>query len=54
VLPGIFEVLTPDLQVAGAAGWLYGRLHLRKSSPLSRLQREMLATVVNGPIGGAP
>ena len=54
VLPGIFEILMPDLQVAGAAGWLYNRLHLRKSSPLSRLQREMLATVVNGLIGGAP
>lgn len=54
VLPGMFEVLMPDLQVAGAAGWLYNRLHLRKSSPLSRVQREMLATVVNGPTGGAP
>lgn len=54
VLPGIFEVLMPDLQVAGAAGWLYNRLHLRKGSPLSRVQREMLATVVNGLVGGAP
>jgi len=27
---------------------------MRKSSPLSRLQREMLATVANGLIGGAP
>jgi len=27
---------------------------MRKSSPLSRLQREMLATVVNGLVGGAP
>jgi len=44
----------PDLQVAGAAGWLYGRPHMRKGSPLSRLQRKMLATVVNGIIGGAP
>ena len=54
VLPDIFEVLMPDLQVAGAAGWLYNRLHLRKGSPMSRLQREMLATVVNGIVGGAP
>jgi hypothetical protein len=47
VRPGIFEVLMPDLQVAGAAGWLYGRLHLRKSSPLSRLQTDkVLAGVV--------
>jgi hypothetical protein len=53
-VPGIFEVIMPDLQVAGAAGWLYNHLHMRKFSPLSRLQREMLATVVNGLIGGAP
>jgi hypothetical protein len=37
----------PDLQVAGAAGWLYNHLHMRKFSSLSRLQREMLATAVN-------
>lgn len=54
VVPGIFEVLMPDLRVTFASGWLYNRLHMRKSSPLSRLQREMLATVVNGLIGGAP
>ena len=53
VAPGIFEVLLPDLQLTAAVGWLYNRLHLRRSSPLSRLQREMLATVVNGSIGGA-
>lgn len=41
--------LTPGLTVHV----LYRYLHLRKSSPLSRLQREMLATVVNGKIGGA-
>ena len=44
----------PDLQVAGGAGWLYSRLHMRKGSPLSRLQRKLLASVVNGIIGGAP
>lgn len=54
VRPGIFEILMPGLQVVGATGWLYNHLHMRKSSPLSRLQREMLATVVNGLIGGAP
>lgn len=54
VVPGIFEVLLPDLQVTFASGWLYNRLHMRKGSPLTRLQREMLATVVNGAVGGAP
>ncbi|HUU94443.1 MAG TPA: hypothetical protein VM487_01790 [Phycisphaerae bacterium] len=54
VVPGVFQVLAVDLKVAGAAGMLYNHLHLRKSSPISRLQREMLATVVNGKVGGAP
>ena len=54
VVPGVFQVLAVDLRVARPAGSLYGHLHLRKSSPLSRLQREMLATVVNGKVGGAP
>lgn len=52
--PGIFEILMPDLRLALPAGWLYNHLHMRKGSPLSRLQREMLATVVNGLVGGAP
>ena len=54
VVPGIFQILAVDLSVARPTGALYNYLHLRKSSPLSRLQREMLATVVNGKIGGAP
>ncbi len=54
VVPGISKVLFPDLNVAFPTGWLYNYLHMRKSSPLTRLQREMLATVVNGLIGGAP
>lgn len=54
VVPGIFEVLMPDLQVTLPTGWLYNHLHMRKGSPLTRLQREMLATVVNGIVGGAP
>jgi len=54
VIPGVFQVLAVDLGVAGPAGALYRHLHLRKASPLSRLQREMLATVVNGKVGGAP
>lgn len=54
IVPGIFQILAVDLKVARPAGGLYDYLHLRESSPLSRLQREMLATVVNGKIGGAP
>ncbi len=54
VVPGVFQVLAVDLGVARPTGALYEHLHLRKRSPLSRLQREMLATVVNGKVGGAP
>lgn len=54
VLPGFAQVLLPDLRIARPVVSLYNHLHLRKSSPLTRLQREMLATVVNGTIGGAP
>jgi len=54
IVPGVFRVLSVDLLVASLAGALYQYLHLRRSSPLSRLQREMLATVVNGKVGGAP
>ena len=54
IVPGVFQILAVDLRVAGPAGALYRHLHLRKSSTLTRLQREMLATVVNGKVGGAP
>ena len=54
VVPGIFQILAVDLRVAATVGALYRHLHLRRSSPLDRLQREMLATVVNGKVGGAP
>ena len=51
---GITQVVLPDLHLALAVAWLYRHLHLRKRSPLTRLQREMLGTVVNGKVGGAP
>lgn len=54
IVPGIFQVLAVDLKVANPTGSIYKYLHLRKSSPMSRLQREMIATVVNGKVGGAP
>ena len=43
-----------DFQVTIPTGWLYTYLNERKGSPMSKLQREMLATVVNGLVGGAP
>ncbi len=54
LVPGIFQILMPDFQVAIPTTWLYGYLNERKGSPMSKLQREMLATVVNGLVGGAP
>src|SRR5688572_5304166 len=54
IVPGMLRVLLPDLTVCHAVDKLYGHLHLRKSSPMTRLQREMLAVVVNGKNGGAP
>ena len=53
-LPGIMRILLADLTFGKACGRIYDHLHLSKSSRLTRLQREMLATVVNGKIGGAP
>jgi hypothetical protein len=54
ILPGIFRIMLRDFQVAIPTTWLYSYLNERKGSPLSRLQREMVATVVNGLVGGAP
>ena len=54
VIPGISKIGAQDLNLAIPTGWLYNYLHMRKSSPLSWLQREMLATVVNGLVGGPP
>jgi hypothetical protein len=54
MFPGIFQIIMRDFQVAIPTTWLYSYLNERKGSPLSRLQREMVATVVNGLVGGAP
>ena len=51
-LPGIFRILLVDLQLLGASSWLYRHLHLRDAA-LSTLQKEMVATVVNGKVNGA-
>lgn len=51
-LPGIFRILLVDLQLLSASSWLYRRLHLR-DAVLSTVEKEMVATVVNGKIDGA-
>jgi len=53
-VPGIVQVLLPDLHTAVGVAIIYNHLHLGKSSRMTRLHREMIATVVNGKIGGAP
>jgi hypothetical protein len=53
-VPGIFKILAQDLKIGLPISWIYNHLHMRKGSPLRRLRCEMLATVVNGLIGGAP
>lgn len=53
-IPGIMKVLLVDLKVGFVSNIIYNHLHMRDDSPLTRLQREMIATVVNGKIGGMP
>jgi hypothetical protein len=53
-VPGIVKIALVDLAVGRHVAAVYDRLHLRKSSPLSRVQREMIAVVVNGHVNGAP
>jgi hypothetical protein len=53
-IPGMTRILLVDLALGRRVSALYNHLHLRKSSPLTRLQREMLAVVVNGHVNGAP
>ncbi len=52
-LPGISRLLLADPEVFAHVGALYRYLQLRPGSPLGRMEREMLATVVNGLVGGA-
>lgn len=53
-LPGILKILMPDMRLGRRVGQIYDHLVLRKGSPLSRVQREMVAVVVNGHVSGAP
>ena len=54
VVPGMMRIALVDLRLGLLIDQLYRYLHMRRRSPLSRVQREMLATVVNGLVGGAP
>ena len=54
VVPGIAQILLADLAIAGPTFQLYQYLNARPDSPLTNLQLQMLATVVNGLIGGKP
>lgn len=53
-VPGILKILLTDLEMARPVQAIYAYLHLRPTSSLTRLQREMVATVVNGLVGGMP
>lgn len=51
---GTARVLNVDPQVGLPGKQLHDYLNLRADSPFSRVQREMVATVVNGMIGAKP
>ncbi len=53
-IPGVLKVLLTDLEIAGHSKGIYEHLQFRPTSPITRVQREMVATVVNGLVGGAP
>jgi hypothetical protein len=52
-VPGLGKIVLVDLAMARRISGIYDHL-MRKSSPMTRLQREMLAVVVNGHVNGAP
>ena len=53
-LSGTRKILLADLQVAQLTRQLYDYLCLRPESPMTRIQREMVATVVYGIVGAKP
>jgi hypothetical protein len=53
-LPGILRIRLADPELSAPAYQIYQHLNLRPGSPIGKLQREMLATVVNGLIGAQP
>jgi len=53
-VPGIARVQLGDLKFMSRMTRLFQHLHFNRRSPLTPTQREMVATVVNGLISGAP
>jgi hypothetical protein len=53
-VPGMVRIQLADMRLAWLMGRLFQHLHMRRRSPLTVVQREMVATVVNGLIDGAP
>ena len=53
-VPGIARVQLADLRLMWLMTRLFQHVHLEKHSSMTIVQREMVATVVNGLIDGAP
>jgi hypothetical protein len=53
-VPGIARVQLADLRFAWLMTRLFQHIYMGRRVTLSVVQREMVATVVNGLIGGAP
>jgi hypothetical protein len=53
-VPGIARVQMGDIKFMWRMTRLFQHLHMNRQSKLTVTQREMVATVVNGLIGGAP
>jgi hypothetical protein len=53
-VPGMARIQLADLRLAWLMTRLFQHLAMRRTLALTAIQREMVATVVNGLIGGAP
>jgi hypothetical protein len=53
-VPGIARVQLADLRFAYRMTRLFQRVYMGRRLRTTKVQREMVATVVNGLIGGAP
>jgi len=53
-IPGIARVQLADLRFAYRMTRLFQHVYMGRRVELTAIQREMVATVVNGLIGGAP
>jgi len=53
-VPGIVRVQLADLRFAYRMSRLFQHIYMGRRLALTVVQREMVATVVNGLIGGAP